>query len=344
MRNLNRMPPKKPKKATASAAEEADGTGEFVVPDPLQLNENAINHRPGSAAVRIKGSENWIYPYRADIDLNEAILIATGGKGFQDPAPDHPVCVILLGTPGSGKSFALNYVKDAIGLDPEKAVYVSLDALVESVWPFRFKTAAIGSEKSLSFKNKVSKASGVYSGMWRAKKNNRPAHEGESLPFSLNDLRYELMRKAIEAGQNIIYERTISDPKKDILGPDVFDPLAASSKPYKIFLIYPKNVTVEEVVANLERRPDQQMARNPPFFRAVPPDPYLVEKSLRDHMEYYHRFLVPRLERGELIEVELPSSDSASASSSAAATSRGGRPRNTRKSRASRRRLMTRRR
>lgn len=255
---------------------------------------------------------NIIYPYLGDLNEKEAELILTAGKGFDGlPTPEVPIFVLLFGTPGSGKSTALRRMESLTGLNPDDAVQINLDSLVESLVPFRNATRKIATnmlnEKGIknynsANRNTVSgiagKASGPYLSMMRSKKNNRPGRIGKPLDYSPNDLRFLILEKALGLGKNIIYERTVSDAKKDTFGPEVFEKIKASGKPYDVYVVYTKIDDTDVLGERLRKRPLSMLKRNPPFFRGVPPS--LAGKFIAAHEEYFEKFLRPRIESGEV--------------------------------------------
>ena len=256
--------------------------------------------------------KNKTLPYRGSLDEKAAELIFTDGKGFDGlPTPDQPTFVLLFGTPGSGKSTALKRMEKLAGLNPKDAVQINLDSLIEPLEPFRLATAKIAFEafetKGVANTNSANEAtvaeiagqaSGPYMSLMRSKKNNRPGHEGEPLPYSIQDLRFLMLELALKAGKNIIYERTVSDAKKDIYGPEVFDKIKASGHPYKVFVVYTKIDDEAILRERLRSRPLGMLKRNPPFFRGVPST--LAKKFITAHEEYFQKFLVPRIESGEV--------------------------------------------
>jgi hypothetical protein len=258
-----------------------------------------------ASAAAAATNKNLTYPYLGSLTKEEGELIFSGRKGYNAlPSPPRPIFVLLIGTPGSGKSTALARMGELVGLDPNTAVQISLDSLIESLEPFRAKTSEVAtemlSESGLELRNNLpeevvgeiaGKTSGPYLSFMRSKKNNRPGKTGKPLEMSLNEMRYYLLEKALAEGKNIIYERTISDASKDSLKEEVFARIAASEKPYKIFVVYTK-IDDEEVLRDrLRRRPIGMMRRNPPFFRGVPS--VMARKFIANHEEYFRRYLLP---------------------------------------------------
>ncbi len=250
-------------------------------------------------------SKNLTYPFLGDLTKEEGELIFTGRKGYNRlPSPEQPIFVLLIGTPGSGKSTALARLDELVGLRPEDAVQISLDSLIESLAPFRAKTSELATkmlaERGLELRNNLpeevvgeiaGKTAGPYVSYMKAKKNNRPGKVGNPLEMSLNEMRYYLLDKALAQGKNIIYERTISDASKDSLREEVFAKIAASGKPYKIFVVYTK-IDDEEVLRDrLRRRPIGMMKRDPQFFRGVPS--VMARKFIANHEEYFVKYLLP---------------------------------------------------
>jgi predicted ABC-type ATPase len=260
----------------------------------------------------LNNPKNITYPYVGSLNEKEAEMIFTAGKGFDGlSTPDEPIFVLLYGTPGSGKSTALKRMDGLAGLDPADAVQINLDSLIEVLEPFRLMTAKIAfgafEEKGIENINSsnqatvaeiAGKASAPYLSIMRSKKNNRPGHEGEVMKYNILDLRLLMLDLALKAGKNIIYERTVSDSKKDILGPEVFEKIKASGHPYKVFVIYTKIDDEEVLKERLRMRPLSMLKRNPPFFRGVPST--LAKKFITAHEEYFRNFLEPRIAAGEV--------------------------------------------
>lgn len=246
---------------------------------------------------------NKTYNYLANLTAEEGEKVFTEGRAFKNlPTPDVPTFVLLIGSPGSGKSTALRRMKELTGLDPKDAAQISLDSLVESVAPFRAKTSALaqsmmaaegvalGPNVPKKLVNAIAgKTSGTYTTYMKGKKNNRPNHLGEELPQSLNELRFALLDKALGEGKNIVYERTVSSAKEDFLREEVLGRIYASKKPYKIYVIYTKIDDPAMLEERLRRRPLNMMMRDPPFFRGVPS--FLAKKFIETHEEYFRKFL-----------------------------------------------------
>ena len=259
----------------------------------------------GAGSGAAANNKNKTYRYLGDLTLEEGEAIFTKGRRFTGlSTPEEPIFVLLIGTPGSGKSTALARLPELVGLNPDDAVQISLDSLVESLEPFRAKTAEIATamltERGLALQNNLgenvvsniaSKTSGPYLSFMKAKKNNRPGKVGKPLEQSLNEMRFALLEKALSEGKNIIYERTISDASKDTLREEVFARIRASGKPYKVYVVYTKIDDPAVLRERLRRRPLGMMQRNPPFFRGVPAT--LAEKFIGNHEEYFRRFLLP---------------------------------------------------
>jgi hypothetical protein len=262
--------------------------------------------------VLLNNPKNTTYPYVASLNEKEAEMIFTSGKGFDGlSTPDEPIFVLLYGTPGSGKSTALKRMDKLAGLDPADAVQINLDSLIEVLEPFRLMTAKIAfgafEEKGIENINSANqatvaeiagKASGPYMTIMRSKKNNRPGHEGEFMDKNILDLRLGMLDLALKAGKNIIYERTVSDFKKDTLGPEVFEKIKESGRPYKVVVIYTKIDDEDILKERLRSRPLAMLKRNPPFFRGVPST--LAKKFITAHEEYFRKFLEPRISAGEV--------------------------------------------
>lgn len=254
----------------------------------------------------VRTNRNLVYSHLGDLSEKEAELIFSNGLGFERlPKPNNPIFVLLIGSPGSGKSTALSRLPELVGLDPAEAAKISLDALIESVLPFREKTREIAAsmleESGFNPSNNsipeelisaiASKASGPYLSVMRTKKNNRPGRIGKPLPLSLNEMRYMLLERALAMGLNIIYERTVSDASKNTLTEEVFSRIRASQQPYKVFVVYTKIDDPEVLRKRLYERPLAMMKRNPPFFRGVPAS--MASKFIGTHEEYFQRYLRP---------------------------------------------------
>jgi hypothetical protein len=271
---------------------------------------------------------NIVYPYLAYLTEREAEMIFTGGQAFAGlPSPARPFFVLLFGSPGSGKSSALARLPELIGLDPGTAVQINLDSLVESVEPFRAITHKIAQNElkdrgmTINTANtntieKISQATfGPYVSFMRLTKNNRPKVEEKEtvepeggkkskskkpakFKRSLNEIRLYMLEKALEAGKNIIYERTVSRIDEDILKDEVFNKIPAK---YQVFIIYTKIDDVGELQRRLASRPKAMMKRNPPFFRGVAPS--MAESFIRHHEEYFRRYLLQLQDEGKQILV-----------------------------------------
>ena len=273
-------------------------------------NASATASAAAASEITNATNRNIVFAHLGDLSIDQGEMIFTKGKGFAGlPTPEQPTFVLLIGTPGSGKSTALARLPALVGLDPKDAVQISLDSLIESLEPFRAKTTSIAramlEERGLTLRNNLpenvvsniaGKTSGPYLSYMKNKKNNRPGKAGQTLPISLNDMRFILLEKALAEGKNIIYERTISDVKKDILKEEVFSRIRASGRPYKIFVVYTKIDDADVLRERLRRRPLGMMSRNPPFFRGVPSS--LAEKFITNHEEYFRKYLLPLQDEG----------------------------------------------
>jgi predicted ABC-type ATPase len=268
-------------------------------------NENGVAESALGVVAAVPKNKNKTYAFLGDLTPEQGEAIFTKGKRYAAlPSPEQPTFVLLIGTPGSGKSTALARLPELVGLNPDDAVQISLDSLIESLEPFRAKTAAIATtmleERGLPLRNNLpenvvsniaGKTSGPYLSLMKAKKNNRPNTLGKPLAMSLNEMRFALLEKALAEGKNIIYERTISDSKKDTLREEVFERIRASGRPYKIYVVYTKIDDPTVLRERLRKRPLAMMERNPPFFRGVPA--VLADKFIANHEEYFRRFLLP---------------------------------------------------
>jgi len=226
----------------------------------------------GSASAAVVEEGRKLYDCRADITIDEALKIYTGQRGLAAlPTPEKPIFVLLYGPPGAGKSTALSKIQELIHLDPADAVTISLDALVESVRTFCAETSAIG-QHARNARNRGNQATvdenfkaaaKPYLGMMMAKGNNRPGAAKGAKVMSLNEIRKEALRVAVEAGKNIIYERTGTG----LFEKELFEVLQAK---YTIYVVYPR-VSKEELQSRLAKRPFQQLEETPSFFRVVAP-------------------------------------------------------------------------
>lgn len=225
-----------------------------------------------SAAAAAAAEEHKLYDCRADITVAEALKIYTGQRGLDGlPIPAKPKFVLLYGPPGSGKSTALSRVQALTELNPADAVTISLDALVESVRTFCAETTAIGlhAKNALERGNQATvdenfkAAAKPYLGMMMAKGNNRPGAAKGAKVMSLNEIRKEALQVAVEAGKNIIYERTGSG----IFEKELFEVLQDK---YTIYVVYPR-IDERELQSRLVKRPFQQLEETPSFFRVVAP-------------------------------------------------------------------------
>ena len=230
-------------------------------------------------------AQNKTYEYREEITVDEALKIFTGGRGIHtlpSPTDEKPIFVMLFGPPGSGKSTALSKVESLTTLHSEDAVIISLDALVESVSSFRSETAVIGQHalnakargNQASINENFKAAAKPYLGIMMAKTNKRPgAANGAKVAMNLNEIRKEALRISVEAGKNIIYERTAA---KDLFEKEIF-PLLGEQ--YRIFVIYPR-VSEDVLKVRLAERP---------FFRVVTPS--MAGRFITDSEDYLKRII-----------------------------------------------------
>ena len=244
-------------------------------------------------------SVNTTYPSLSAIGLQQIleILSAHSGHTYADlPTPPEPTFIFLLGSPGSGKSSAVAKLKELTGLASTDAIDISLDTIIESIGPYRAKTAKIGSNNSLINSEKIGASSKVYLNYMLSKKNiNDPAMP--KLPDSMFNLREKVTQQAIMDGKNIIFERTAGKPDKDtIIGP-ILEELAATKKPWKIFVIH-TFAEPRTIASRLSNRPKSMMLKNPPFYRGVPPSK--AEEFVETHKKFVDTFVLPRAAAGEL--------------------------------------------
>jgi hypothetical protein len=237
---------------------------------------------------------NKTYEYREEITVDEALKIFTGGRGIHalpSPTDKKPIFVMLFGPPGSGKTTALSKVESLTSLNSEDAVIISLDALVESVSSFRSNTAVIGQHalnakargNQATINENFKAAAKPYLGIMMAKTNKRPGVvNGAKVAMNLNEIRKEALRISVEAGKNIIYERTAA---KDLFEKEIF-PLLGEQ--YRIFVIYPR-VSEDVLKVRLAERPFNHLKRNPPFFRVVTPS--MAGRFITDSEDYLKRII-----------------------------------------------------
>jgi hypothetical protein len=240
-----------------------------------------------------------IYPYRKNIGIKEALEIFTRHtdlpfEQLQPNGGEKPFFVLLYGPPGSGKSYTFAHLSDIIpGVDEEKAVSISLDALAESVGKFRTKTMNAYRAKNMN------SLSGIYTSTIRGTYNNSifnkappKPKKGEPIPTkfpSLTEIRLQALDLCIAEGKNIIYERTASSARDDIFQEEIFNKTRGR---YQVYVVFPQVDSVEELTGRLAKRVNI-MATTKGFARHVPPE--LAETFLRTHDEYMRAFLLPKL-------------------------------------------------
>lgn len=256
-------------------------------------------------AVRIaKEPEGGIYPYRKSVQLSEAFEIFTrhvpedkrsiSALRAAAAARPKPFFVLLYGPPGSGKSYTFANLSDIIeGVNAGDAVSISLDALAESVKPFRNKSLSLfqesrGNAKKLKEVENAYRSTimGKYNNEFAASSKNKAAKEKPTYK-SLNEVRGEALNSAIEKRLNIIYERTVSTASKDILQDEIF---AKVKGIYTVYVIYPQ-VDVLKLQNRLRSRVQSMSATG--FARYV--DPEQAEAFLGTHETYMATFLQPKL-------------------------------------------------
>lgn len=240
-----------------------------------------------------------VYPYRKNIGLKEAFEIFTRHtdlpyEQLQPHGGEKPFFVLLYGPPGSGKSYTFAHLSEIIpGVDPKKAVSISLDALAESVGKFRSKTMEAYSAKNMN------SLSGIYTSTIRGTYDNAVYNKappkpkkGEAIPAkfpSLTDIRIQALDTSIAEGKNIIYERTVSSTREDTFQDEIF---AKTRGRYTVYVVFPQVDSVEELAGRLAKRVNT-MAKTKGFARHVPPE--LAESFLRTHNEYMRAYLLPKL-------------------------------------------------
>lgn len=249
-----------------------------------------------------KEPEGGIYPYRKSIQLQEAFEIFTRHvpegrrsiSALQAAARPKPFFVLLYGPPGSGKSYTFaNLSKIIEGVDSREAVSISLDALAESVQPFRAKSLSLFKESRGNAK-KLKEVENAYRSTIMGKYNNEFVGSSKNKNVkkypsyqSLNDVRGEALNYSIQHRLNIIYERTVANASKDILQDEIF---AKVKGKYTVYIVYPQ-VDVSSLQSRLRSRVEAMSEVG--FARYVNPDE--AENFLGTHDTYMATFLEPRV-------------------------------------------------
>lgn len=247
---------------------------------------------------------NKVYPFRKNIGLPEAFEIFTRHttlplSELKPQEGTKPFFVLLYGPPGCGKSYSFAHLSEIIPeIDATKAVSISLDALAESVGKFRSKSLEAYGEGNYS------KLTGLYTTTIRGSYNNAlfnkapgKPKKGEKQPEkfpTLVDLRIEALDTSIAEGYNIIYERTVSSTKEDILRDEIFQKIKDR---YTTYVIFPQVDSVEELESRLQKRV-HIMAETKGFARYVPPSE--AKSFLDTHTAYMTAYLIPKLATGEI--------------------------------------------
>jgi len=249
-----------------------------------------------------KEPKGGIYPYRKSIQLQEAFEIFTRHvpedkrslAALQAAARPNPFFVLLYGPPGSGKSYTFANLSRIIkGVHPEDAVSISLDALAESVQPFREKSLSLFKE-SQGNAAKLKEVENAYRSTIMGKYNNQHASSSKNKAAkthptykSLNEVRGEALDFAIKKRLNIIYERTVANASKDILQDEIFSKVKGI---YTVYVVYPQ-VSVDQLQKRLASRVESMSKTG--FARYVNPD--AAEGFLGTHETYMATFLQPKL-------------------------------------------------
>jgi hypothetical protein len=240
-----------------------------------------------------------IYPFRKCIGLDQAFQIYTRHtpKPLDElvpPSDTKPFFVLLYGPPGCGKSYTFDHLQEILpDVNPKDAVYISLDALAESVGKFRNKSLeAYG-------KGNYNACGSIYTTTIRGTYNNSLYNKAPPKPKktdpprevfpSLVNLRIEALDVSISKGLNILYERTASSTKEDIFQDEFFSKIA---RRYRVFVIYPQVVSITELQARLAQR-IHIMAKEKGFARFV--EPAAAELFVKTHNDYMTAFLLPKL-------------------------------------------------
>ncbi len=269
-----------------------------------------------------------LFKTRREIVDGGAEAIFTSGRGWDGlrRSGDRPFLVLLYGPPGSGKSSALTreVIEGGLGLGIDGAAKISLDALVESLIPFRRATAALWNSVVSQPKeatdsdpqsvvspeedpvNKMSgKAGAVYLNYMKRTGNNSvdPAAKKGALP-DLIAVRNAGLEEAMKRELDILFEMVISSAEKDKVGEEIFSRLEALGKldKYDVYVVYPW-VQQDVLEKRMRARPHKQMKEEEPFFRGV--SPKLAGRFIQSHREYMQKFIFPRCSADRVIGYRL---------------------------------------
>jgi len=215
---------------------------------------------------------------------------------------DNPYCIILVGSPGVGKTTqASKYIKN-LGLDYNNFYHVSLDSLVEKVKPYRNTTYRLYS--TIKSKKNIDKNIGILNSVYlptilshksnfslkateKSRMNKIKGGSKKRKVSSLNNVSYELkslneLRKegfiyGVMNQLNIIYDTTLNT-SKDKISVDIMPIIEMSPVKYTIKVILvtaPKEV----IKKRLNERHSAMISQQ--YIRAI--NPQRVDKFISEN-------------------------------------------------------------
>jgi len=211
----------------------------------------------------------------------------------------NPLCIVLVGSPGVGKTTQAKHYLMQKGLDYDKFYNISLDSIVERVKPYRNTTMRLynrlKSKDDLSIldtvylptimshdrnyslsKTEKSRINKIVSGAGLKKKKK----------FTLKNL-IELRRDGfiygVKNGLNILYDTTLARNKDKIIT-EIMPVIEMSPIKYKIKVILV--VAPEDIIKNrLKTRKNKMLSEKEPYIRSI--NPKAVQKLILDNIIGY---------------------------------------------------------
>ena len=223
--------------------------------------------------------------------------IFANNKPMNELKSDDPQCIILVGSPGVGKTTQAEKYLSELGYDYNKFYNISLDRLVEKVKPYRNTTMrvyhALKNKKNLNDKN-FATLNGIYLPTIMSQKSNFSLKETENKimkkiknPYTVKnrkrkinvnnqkslknliDLRNNAFMYGVENGLNIIYDTTFTS-KKDKLKKDIMPVIETSPLKYKITIILVE-ADEDTIKKRLKERQEKMILLEEPYIRAINP-------------------------------------------------------------------------
>lgn len=237
------------------------------------------------------------------IQLQDERVIADLFSNHQKlPSQDNPILIIMVGSPGTGKTTMANKIIQEQELHDSDFYKVSLDRLTESVKPYRNLTRnaythLTRNKKELNNSN-LAKISGIYTSFIHAKKENFKANKTRRRIFegvtnkaknedpailSLNELLWKGLRHGIQHRFNILYDTTIGKTG-DKIKTEITDVLAEFPDiKYKLLVVLVE-APEEQIKQQLEKRHQNFIKKG--YIRAIPLRP--IKGMIEDNQKGYN--------------------------------------------------------